>query len=261
MLIIRRLCSHVRGRHLVAFVMFGFFTYLFANNLTPSPRYEVQTEAKTDVDEISRWFGPRYNASIQYASDDGTHATVVIHEGDRRHPMVGMQHWNLASGINASPRHWSTPEWQELSRYGGWYRGNGLVESMQAEYGNKLLTNEVYWETLRSRMALARDRHVNSERATGRRIRDVDLVGSPFPRSIRFSPDGRFVSYVMLDRWPVHLMSDEMGDATAIEEISTGKRISGIAGRNLLSRNCSGSKGSCLRRESAATWRDLCVRE
>ena len=85
-----RLWNVVRGRRLLAAGAFVFLGYLFANNLRPWPRYEVQTGAKLDQSPI-RIRGPAFWGTVEHLSDDGRQVTVGIRHGDFRGYNSGLE--------------------------------------------------------------------------------------------------------------------------------------------------------------------------
>src|SRR4051794_23721340 len=99
---LRRLRAVVRGRRLLAAGAFVFLAYLFANNLRPWPRYEVQTGAKLDTEPF-RLRGPTFWGTVEHLSDDSRQVTVGIHKGDFRGYNSRLELWDVRTGENRTP--------------------------------------------------------------------------------------------------------------------------------------------------------------
>src|SRR5262249_44222994 len=108
---LHRLSRALRGRRLVAMGLFLALTYLFANNLDPTPRYVVQTPAKMDRTVPS--MGEHEWVDLRGVSNDGELVVIGIYFGGRWDTTTRLQLWDVRNGSNRTPTHWYSPEWRE----------------------------------------------------------------------------------------------------------------------------------------------------
>jgi WD40 repeat protein len=234
---VRRRFAALRRPRLLAAALILLGTYLFATNLTPWPRYVVRTEAKLDQRQRGNAFWSKkfaaYWGGLGAVSNDGDQVTIGIHRGDRRFPSR-WEVWDTRTGEERTPVHWRDPDWQKLWHDadlqevfdpGPWPQPSRLADLAVDPSGNEVLHDAAAWASLRRRLAIARARHVDDLRQAGRLVGDEAADGSPFPDSLRFSRDGRFVSYVAQNGWPVYLGWLSTGDATVIEDSRTSRRV------------------------------------
>jgi hypothetical protein len=223
---VRRRFAAVRGSRLLAVGLIVVGGYLFANNLTPWPRYVVRTEAKLDRGLSFR--GPYFWGHVEAVSDDGRQVTIGIHRG----PDTRLEVWDTRTGTDQTPEHWKDPDWQRLvsgpRKKNG--RDAGLTGLLPNPGGRALLHDGPAWVALRERLTIARAKHIADVHQTVRPVRGEGIDGSPFPDSLHFSPDGRFVSYVARNGWPVYLLPESDGDGTVIEDARTGRRMAFLPG-------------------------------
>jgi WD40 repeat protein len=166
---------------------------------------------------------------MEAVSDDGRQVTVGIHHGDWRRPQSRWESRDARTGADRTPAHWNDPDWQALVPH-NWYPGAGFTELLSHPSGQRFLRDEAAWVRLRERLSIGRVKHIEDTRRTGRRVGEDEAEGTPFPPSLRFSPDGQFVAYVTRNGWPVHLVHDSTGDGTVIENVRTGRQIAVLPG-------------------------------
>ena len=224
-----RLSSVVRGRRLLAAGAFLFLAYLFANNLSPQPRYVVQTGAKLDRSTFTLR-GPGYWGTAEHLSDDGRQVMVAAHQGDFRIYDTRLELWEVRTGADRTPRHWQAKDWQDLLWDGANWTDTGLMELLSNPSGREILCDEASWAELRRRFTIRWDQAGPRRRRPGPAADDRAKPDRWWPKSIRFSPDGRFLSYVSLAGWPLDFVSDVDGDGTTVEDVRTGQRIAMLRG-------------------------------
>jgi hypothetical protein len=221
-----RLIYFVRPRRLIAAGLFAFLAYVFANNLDPTPRFEVKTEAKTFQGLYLRC--RPYSATVEHLSDDGTQVIVEAHNSEYRGYYTELQLWDMCSATDRTPAHWRVTDWRRLlgvERH-GWYRvEGGLVQLLTNKTGREFLFDAEAWSALRDRLTSVGAKNVKDVHQNIRPVRVEERRGDPFPSNIRFSPDGRMVSFVIHNRWPVHIVCDCLEEATAFEDSRTGRPI------------------------------------
>ena len=191
----RRLRSLMRGRRLLAAGAFLFLGYVFANNLSPESRYSVRTGAAPVRAPSAQVRSSQLRSSwgtVGHVSDDGREVTVRVHEGTGTG--LGwnsrLELWDVRAGENRTPAHWTEPGWAGLLAGGVWDDGTGLGEMPGHPAGREFLFDGEAWAALRDR---------------------------PRPAGIRFSPDGRHVSYLV--------RTGSSAEGTAVDDARTGRRI------------------------------------
>ena len=203
MSLLRHLSNVVRGRRLLATGAFLFLAYLFANNLTPRPRYVAQTGAKARPfqERSGDWTSctpPR--TLVNHVSDDGGQVIVGVRGSPNR-----LELWDVRTGVDRRPAHWIDTRWLHL--VSTWNEPE--LDRLLADPGGRtFVMDSRSWVALNERWAPSRA-------ATGR----------PYPSGLCFSPDGRWMSYVRRDRSPGRDGAEQHVDRTVIEDMHTGHQV------------------------------------
>lgn len=220
-----------RPQIVLAALLFLASTWYFRSAVVPEPRYVVRTRVNEEPSRIPRLSGPHLWSSVRAVSDDGERVVIGVHESERMWTSTRLELWEPGTRTIRTPTHWRDEEWSgRLS--GGPYEDNGLLQLLSDPAGQAVLEDEAAWAALRERMKGYRAKAIED---LGRTIRP-DLLNppppppdekepDPFPKIINFSPDGRLISYVSRNGYPVHMVSELLGDGTVIEEFRTGKRV------------------------------------
>jgi hypothetical protein len=205
---VRRLIAVVRGPRLLAAGLVLMLAHVFATNLTPPPRFVIRTEAKLDQSSF-RLRGPSYWGTVEHVSDDGRRVIVGIHHGDFRGYDTRLELWDARTGTEQTPDHWKAADWQELLTGGVNWSETGLMDLMATPSGREFLHDEAAWAELRPRLA---------------------SNWRPFPKDVRFSPDGRLVAYPNRNGCPAHLTAEWDKDGTRIDDARTGELVATMPG-------------------------------
>ena len=195
----RRLSSVVRGRRLLAAGAFLFLAYLFANNLSPRPRYVVQTGGK--VQPVDAWKGcvpPR--TMMNHVSDDGCLVIVGVSGGPYR-----LELWDTRTGVDRTPVHWTEPRWTQF-----------LIAGDEPELDRFLADPEGRAFVLDAGAWVALD-----ERFTPFRTE----TGRSYPDGLCFSPDGCLVSYTPPKKRSSSALVWVLTGGPVVEETRTGRRV------------------------------------
>jgi len=206
---LRRLFRVVRGRRLVAVGLFLVLTYLFANNLDPTPRFALGTQPK--LDRVENLFE---RPSLQAVSTDGLQVILRYESNFHHGGITRVELWDLESATNLTPAHWRTEEWRNLVNRGWWYAdGRGLLGLASDPAGQKFLRDEAAWAALGQRL--------NAEEAKSNDASRIALRDH-----LHFSPDGQFIAYTGRIEWPVpEFLKDLGGTWTVVEDAFTGEQI------------------------------------
>ena len=174
--------------------------------------------------------GPDYWADLEHVSDDGRTVTICARHGDWRSPKLRLEVWDVRSATMVTPPHWYDPEWRDLMAGGMYIETTGLRRMLAHPSGREFLHDGQAWAALGERFVTSRAYALDDLQKTVRPL-DKDEGRELYPNSIRFSPDGRFVSYHVRNGWPVYgHIDDSLVDGTAIDDIRTGRRIAMLPG-------------------------------
>src|SRR5262249_23699751 len=189
MIALRRLSGLVRGRRLVAAGLVLVLTYLFANNLHPTPQFVVRTQAKRDGNDLAMIIGNQWR-SVLALSDDGSEVIIGLHGGGVRETTTRLQVWDAVSGTNRTPGLWYSPGWRRLFTSSILQdTDTGVNRLVFTPSGQAFLRDQEAWAALGKRLGVDWGRMPGSG---GRRL----------PENLRFSSDGEFVAYVVPTEWP-----------------------------------------------------------
>src|SRR5260370_14409548 len=207
-------------------ILFLGWTWFFRGNVSPLPHYVIGTGAAyVEVPGIR----PQDTfATVCNVSDDGGRVTIGIHSGDFRWKSTRLEQWGTRTGAKLTPNLWSDSEWQQLLSRPSWH-DSGLMTLLADSSGREFLTDESAWAALRERLALLRKKAFDDVSKTIRPVDDGEK-SDLFPHSIYFGPDGELLAYVSHNGWPVHLVSESLGDGITIEKTQTGQRVAVIPG-------------------------------
>jgi hypothetical protein len=210
---LRRVFAVVRLRRLIAAGLFLFCTYLFANNLDPTPQYVVQTRTERERESLKDEFFGR--TTVHGVSDDGSQIILAYHvHGMRASWIDRLELWNSATGRNETPAHWYSREWRKYLDHGDvlWCEESRLANLALSPSGQGFLRDGPAWISLGRRLA------IDWEAKTDHFWRKRD--------DLRFSSDGRHIAYMAPTGWPdtTH-WPEEFSKATVIEDARTGRRV------------------------------------
>jgi WD40 repeat protein len=209
----------------LAFVLLLAWAKFFRSEVAQAPQFACPTGAAYDP---GIGFRPQSTwATVRAVSDDGKEVTIGIHRGDIRSVTSHLELWDIRAGKNQTPILWADPEWQAL--LSGYPGDTGLMALLSRPAGKEFLSEEAARSALRERLTTGAAKAVDDLRQTVRPIRD-DEKPDVFPHSICFGPDGRLIAYVSRNGWPVHLVSESLGDGTIIEDVKTGRRLAMLPG-------------------------------
>ena len=209
---LRRVIAVVRLRRLFAAVLFLFCTYLFANNLDPTPQYVVHTRTEADRKRLTErgfeW------TTVRAVSLDGSQViTADRHSGFRFNRIRQIDLWNSVTRRNETPVHWYWPEWRNYLEYhtGRLWDDTPLADLASNPTGQEYLRDHAAWAALGERLGI----NWEVDKGDWRRTRD----------DLRFSSDGRHIAYVIPTGWPATTpWPKELSKATVIEDARTGRR-------------------------------------
>jgi hypothetical protein len=218
----RRLFTLLRKPVLLVPLIFFAWTCFFRAQLSPSPQFVVQTGAANNWAMSS--FSPSTWSTLRYLSNDGREVIIGIHHGRFFKGISSrLQLWDTRTGMNETPSFWDDPEWQELLSEPLWI-DTGMFELLSLPGGKKFLCDEKAWSALRERLRRSRARALDDMRKTLRPVDDSEATRL-FPEHTYFSPDGRLFASVVRNGLPLYLVSDSLGDGTAIEDVETGESV------------------------------------
>lgn len=209
----RRLSSVVRGRRLLAAGAFLFLAYLFANNLSPRPRYVVQTEAKAE--KLFAGYNlspPPLRAVLNHVSDDGRRVIVGVFDGNDS----WLRMWDPRTGVNLTPAHWREPGWRRL--LDDRLYGVGVDRLLENPAGREFLQDEKAWTTLRAR------RPSDPARDDARPRYSWEPGPLPFD-CVAVSPDGRFIARQPPHKPPGPILVRALTGGPVVEEVETGRHV------------------------------------
>jgi hypothetical protein len=206
-----------------------FFAWggLFRAWLSAPPRFVVRTGAARQVDD---WTGRLAGtwSSLQGVSDDGGQVTVAIDQGDCRFADRRLEVWDTRTGADRTPALWGDAEWQRLLSAPAWWDA-GIMDLLGQPAGKDFLSDEGAWAALRRRLTTGRTKALEDLRRTIRPVADSE-ARHLFPASTSFAPDGRRLAYVARNGWPLYVVSESLGDGTAVEDVRTGERLAFLQG-------------------------------
>jgi len=211
---LRRLLRVVRGRRLVAVGLFLVCTYLFANNLDPTPRFVVRTTEERDP--VVNMFHRPY---LQSVSNGGLQVILRYESSFNRGGITRVELWDVGSGRNLTPAHWRTEAWRELANQGWEGDGPGLLQLASDPTGQKFLRDEAAWGSFNRRFS---EDH--------RKTRDDS---PPIPVwGMHFSPDGLFITYALHIKSPLPEYPEvAFGTWTVVENAFSGERLAMLPSR------------------------------
>jgi hypothetical protein len=189
-------------------------TYLFANNLSPTPQFVVRTQIKRDRNALQQ-IDRSELFRVYSVSDDGRLVTIGIHSSDRGgNTTTRLQLWDVPSGTNRTPGQWYSPGWRSLfTRSSAQDTDTGMGRLLFTPSGQQFLRDQAAWDALGQRLGVDWGRMPGSG---GRRA----------PENLRFSSDGRFVAYIVPTDWPaIGFGPEALSKATAVEDVRTGERV------------------------------------
>jgi hypothetical protein len=166
--------------------------------------------------------------TVRDVAEDGSRVTIEVHHGARFNITRRPQVWDARTGEDRTPGVWADAEREQLLAARNW-RDSGLSNLLSHAAGREFLSDEAAWAALRERFAAGRGMAIDDVRRTVRPV-GADEQSDLFPASLQFSPDGRLVSYVSRHGWPVHLVSDSLGDGTTVEDARTGRKVAFLPG-------------------------------
>jgi hypothetical protein len=211
----------------LALLLLVAWGWSFRREASPAPRFVVHTGG---VYSPASWsFSPSSWAYLEDLSDDGQQFIVGIYHGRAfRGCSRRLQLWHAPTGTNQTPPLWDDEDWRNLLSAPRW-NDNGMMDLLLCQKGKEFLHDAATWAALRQRLTIARAQALDDLRKTVRAVEDSEAP-SLFPRRCYFSPDGRRFAYVARNGWPLYVVSDSLGDGTAIEDMRTGKRVAFLAG-------------------------------
>jgi hypothetical protein len=203
----------------LALVFFVGWTWICHSITPPTPNYRFSTGA-AEVLGLTHW-GPSTITHFVGVSDDGRHATIVTCQYHKFYITSSRSSvWDTATGQDVTPEHWRGMSNADEAN------SRKLLDTSEAR---KLLADADAWTAIRNRMEAGGTKALDDIRRTIRPVREEERPGS-YPESLRFSPDGLFLSYVVRNDAPVFLIGDSLGDGTVVEEARTGRRIAYLPG-------------------------------
>lgn len=198
----------------------------FWSAVAPPPASAVPTGIATTYG-VTTWDDSTW-ASVLAVSDDGARVTVGTHRGTMRHVTSSLHVWDVRTGRDVTPGAWADPDRDALLDRPFW-RDPGLLPLAAGTDGRAFLDDEAAWAAFRQWFAASRANAIDDVHRTLRPVR-ADERSDVFPASLQFAPDGRLLSYVARNGWPVHLISESLGDGTAVEDVRTGRRVAFLPG-------------------------------
>jgi hypothetical protein len=215
MKLFRRMQTVIRGRRLLAAGAFVFLGYVFANNLRPWPRYEVQTEAKTHnlLESIRGWPSPPpVQVVLNHVSDDGRQVIVGVYDGNDSWLKI----WDARTGMEMTPVHWRDAGWRRL--LDDRLYGVGMERLLADPAGREFLQDAEAWTTLCKRLSSDHDR--NEVRPRYR------WQPAPLPfNCIALSADGRLVARQPANGPSGPILLQLLTGGPVVEEVRTGRRV------------------------------------
>jgi WD40 repeat protein len=209
----RRLRSLMRGRRLLAAGAFLFLGYVFANNLSPWPRYALRTEAKTGR-ELARTHRspPPPRTVLNHVSDDGRQVIVGVYDGNNS----WLELWDPRTGADLTPAHWRGAGWRQL--LDDRLYGVGVERLLDNPAGRVFLQDAEVWTTHCGRLT-------SDPVGDGVRPRHPWERG-PLPfNCIAVSPDGRLIARQPPHGPPGPIVTRALTGGPVVEEVDTGRRI------------------------------------
>src|SRR5262249_51865293 len=184
---------------------------LFWWRLQAPPESVILTGA---IHEPAVWSEARSTwAALEDVSIDGRNVTVKILHGARFDITSRLEIWDARTGKNETPPSRDDTDWKELRSVPG---------------GGRALRNELIWEPFRQRLVTSRSQALDDLRKTGRPVDDSEA--DLFPGGACFSPDGQLFAYVIRNGLPLYVVSESLGEAVAVDDVTTGKRVAVLPG-------------------------------
>jgi hypothetical protein len=208
-------------------LLFLAWAWFLRSEVVPRPDFSIRTEAVHREEPLAHHPSGTW-CSLRSVSDDGSQVTVAIYQGDGRCPACRLDVFDTRTGARRTPALWQDAEWVRLLSAPVW-RNAGLMDCLAQPSGKEFLTDQARWAALRRRLTAGRARALDDLRKTTRPVEDAEAT-SLFPEVCSFSPDGRRFAYVVRHGWPLYLVSEDLGDGTAVEDVRTGKRLAFLPG-------------------------------
>jgi hypothetical protein len=224
---VRRVLATVRKPAVWLPFLFLAWVWFFWSSVPPPPAFVVQSGAVHQEDKWARRPTGTW-CSLRSVSDGGGQVTVAISQGDFRFPDCRLEVWDTRSGASLTPALWKDAEWERLLSAPG-RKDAGLMACLSHPDGKEFLADQAAWEALRRRLSTGRARALDDLRATVRPVEDREAANL-FPERCSFSPDGCRFAYVARHGWPLYLVSESLGDGTAVEDVRTGARLAFLPG-------------------------------